>query len=143
MSAPSPQISPQLEGELVVAARKASPAEACGVLIRTKGGELAALDVPNRSPHQGHYLLDPQDVARALRGRPMIGTWHSHPRGEAYPSSCDKQGAWEGSLVLILGLAGRDVEVTFGLWLLQDGVFQLLERHMTGCPPENAPSPAG
>jgi desampylase len=99
-----------------------APREACGFLLSRAAGDddvLAGIvtivdvtQVSNRSAIDDAFEIDPADVVAAdaaARGRGLVivGMWHSHPRGEAVPSTRDATMGWESALVLIAGL-GRE-----------------------------------
>lgn len=77
-------------------ARKAHPRECCGVMLGDRGRITAIAPAANvhLSP-ETHFEIDPQaliDAHRAARsgGPEVIGYYHSHPVGEAVPSSTDR-----------------------------------------------------
>jgi len=95
---------------LLAEARRAIPAEACGLLL----GEAARIAEvrPARNLHatpQTHFEIDPQaliDAHRAERagGPRVIGYYHSHPYGPAEPSAADRaQASGDGRVWAIVG----------------------------------------
>ncbi|MBK7876730.1 MAG: Mov34/MPN/PAD-1 family protein [Planctomycetes bacterium] len=84
--------------------------ESCGVLIGTRAGpELCVLEArrtPNLDPRPGRFLVDPgaiaqHDRAACERGLELVGFFHTHPRGRATPSRADRDGAWDGHVVVV------------------------------------------
>lgn len=77
-------------------ARKAHPRECCGIMLG-QGSRITAI-APAANVHpapERHFEIDPQaliDAHRAARsgGPEVIGYYHSHPVGEAVPSSTDR-----------------------------------------------------
>jgi proteasome lid subunit RPN8/RPN11 len=95
-------------------ARRAFPAEACGLLFGQEG-RIERVE-PARNVHptpQTHFEIDPQalvDAQRAARdgGPGLIGHYHSHPTNRAEPSATDRRhAAGDGSIWAIV--AGDDV----------------------------------
>jgi proteasome lid subunit RPN8/RPN11 len=72
-------------------ARRAAPAEACGLVVRTGGGELTA--VPGRNVSEGPeeaFTLDPAAWIEAEELGEVVALYHSHPATPAVPSSWDR-----------------------------------------------------
>ncbi len=79
------------------------PNEACGIL----GGRGDAVDrvylMKNAKPGPDYYEMDPEEQFQVMKdirdaGLAMVGLFHSHPTGHAYPSSVDVQNAyWPGT----------------------------------------------
>jgi desampylase len=103
-------------------AEAAFPEECCGLLLGTEQGKdhlsvsgaVASANVA--AEPRRHFEVDPALYLRLLHERPaaplgghLVGLYHSHPEGDARPSSTDAACAWqEGWLWLIVPLsAGR------------------------------------
>ncbi|WP_447725341.1 M67 family metallopeptidase [Sphingomonas koreensis] len=77
------------------AAEAASPQEACGLLFGADGAiDAASIDANVAVNPLIHFEIDPAALFAAIRaeraGGPLIaGYWHSHPSGDALPSSTD------------------------------------------------------
>lgn len=104
------------------AAAAAHPNEACGALLGLDGPLpriTVAMPVGNSesgSPRD-RFEVAPRDYlaveAEAQRcGLVLHGFWHSHPDGEAWPSTTDRAYAWEGLLTVIVAVpAGRTRDI--------------------------------
>ena len=83
------------------------PNEACGILAGrgTTVEKVYALTSENPSPT--YYQIDAQEQFRVLKemreaGRELIGIYHSHPAGRAYPSSTDVELAFYPEAVYVI-----------------------------------------
>lgn len=100
--------------------------EACGILGGYDAGQVEQVHrMKNVNPTSVSYQLDPADqlaVTRELehQGMRIIGIYHSHPGGAAYPSPIDVRQAffpgtdelnYPGAVYLIVGLSGQEPEV--------------------------------
>ncbi len=98
-----------LRRDLLQAARRAMPLEACG-LVGGAGVELLRF-VPCRNAAQSarRYSISPEDVLAALReferqGIELRAIFHSHPAGDARPSATDiREAMYPGVAHLIVG----------------------------------------
>lgn len=93
-------------------AEGAYPDECCGLLV----GERQVREVFVREVHQSanraampasQFEIDPQlrfDLERRMRRESLdlVGVYHSHPDGRAWPSETDIDRAWESSLVWLI-----------------------------------------
>jgi proteasome lid subunit RPN8/RPN11 len=112
----------QLLDRLIAEARAGGHHEICGLLLG--GSQLieAAWPVANvESDTRSGFHLDPRMHLRASRaarqaGMRIVGHYHSHPRGSAFPSRRDAAGATEaGVFWLILGACEQR------LWMSEPG----------------------
>ncbi|MHB0977533.1 MAG: M67 family metallopeptidase [Candidatus Aquicultorales bacterium] len=101
-----------LYGEMVAECIAAAPREACGLLFGSDGFAEKAVALANVADDpERRYLIDPAEQFAAFKamraeGRELVGTYHSHPATEAYPSKTDKELAfYPESYYLILSLA--------------------------------------
>jgi len=95
-----------------VAATKAFPEEACGLLEgAVRPGEVAAvalhLAANVATDRRARFDVDPRALLRLHRetrerGTALVGVWHSHPNGVAVPSATDFAEAHDPSLVWLL-----------------------------------------
>lgn len=76
----------------------AHPREACGLLVGDGLGRVSRVEPADNVAEEPErrFSIDPMTLFRlhkALRGtaEQLIGHWHSHPRGEAVPSACDRE----------------------------------------------------
>jgi proteasome lid subunit RPN8/RPN11 len=90
--------------EIAAAARAALPRECCGLILGTRTGTdghaLALYPARNAAVRSDRFEIDPADHFAALRtarntGQKVIGCYHSHPNGLAWPSATDHAGAGE------------------------------------------------
>jgi proteasome lid subunit RPN8/RPN11 len=109
-------LAPALRADLATAACSAYPEECCGVLLgtdlaasRPRIAEIAVL--PNEAPDRlRRFALSTAalaNVSRQHRGRhDVVGFFHSHPNGRAWPSQADllQASAWPGYLHAIASI---------------------------------------
>jgi len=120
MTEPAPlqitrRILTEIEGHVIAS----YPEEACGVLLGRDlvfYGErrrviIKAQPLANAWPgDRSHHFLIPASTIRDIeaeargRGLELIGTYHSHPEREAYPSEFDLEAAWPWYTYLIIGV---------------------------------------
>jgi [CysO sulfur-carrier protein]-S-L-cysteine hydrolase len=81
----------------------ACPHEACGILGGTEDKVEKVYLMKNARPGPTTYEMDPEEQFRVMKdireaGLAMLGMFHSHPAGHAYPSSVDVERAyWPGT----------------------------------------------
>jgi proteasome lid subunit RPN8/RPN11 len=79
------------------------PNEACGILAGRDGRVEKVYPMTNSKPGPDYYEMDPEEQFRVMKdirdaGLAMVGMFHSHPSGHAYPSSVDVEKAyWPGT----------------------------------------------
>jgi proteasome lid subunit RPN8/RPN11 len=79
------------------------PNEACGILGGHKDRVSAVFPMTNVRPSPHYYEMDPEEQFQVMKdirstGLEMIGIYHSHTGGPAYPSSIDVERAyWPGT----------------------------------------------
>ena len=79
------------------------PDEACGILAGRNGRVEKVYCMANARPGPVSYEMDPEEQFRVMKGirqagLEMVGMFHSHPGGRAYPSSVDVEKAyWPGT----------------------------------------------
>jgi [CysO sulfur-carrier protein]-S-L-cysteine hydrolase len=79
------------------------PNEACGILAGKAGRVEKVYSMTNARPDPVSYEMEPEEQFRVMKdirqaGLDMIGMFHSHPGGRAYPSSVDVEKAyWPGT----------------------------------------------
>lgn len=98
--------------DLVVAhARRAAPAECCGILLGAAGDVIEAVPTRNIAERPTRFEIDPRDhlaTQRAARerGLQIVGFYHSHPHTPPIPSETDQAEAnYPDHLHLIVGVA--------------------------------------
>ncbi len=88
---------------IVEHALKGYPNEVCGILGGKGGAVEKVYAMKNAKPGPDYYEMDPEEQFRVMKdirdsGLEMIGMFHSHPTGQAYPSSMDVERAyWPGT----------------------------------------------
>ncbi|MBV9548570.1 MAG: M67 family metallopeptidase [Alphaproteobacteria bacterium] len=92
------------QAQILQAARAATPAECCGLILgRREGEDAVALGLHaarNLAAAVDRFEVAPADQFAAQRaaraaGLAVIGCYHSHPDGAAQPSTEDRNGAGE------------------------------------------------
>lgn len=119
--------------------------EVCGVLLGRREPALTLRTiVVGRNVHPRpaqHFLLDAATLLQAdaearARDLEIIGFYHSHPNGRPLPSPTDRQTAWPGYLMLIVGQTGGRCAVS--AWVVADGSLRpesIRPRPMAGARP--------
>jgi proteasome lid subunit RPN8/RPN11 len=98
-------------------AREAAPRECCGMLVGCADRVLFTVAATNLAESPTRYLIDPADHIRARREArqrelDVVGFYHSHPQGPAYPSALDiAEASYAECVWLIAGLGGESPEV--------------------------------
>lgn len=95
-------------------ARHDAPLECCGFLIGAPGRVMFAAPMTNAEKSRVRYRVDDRahiELRRVLRGiRPalsILGVYHSHPAGAAWPSETDvAEALYPEWMYLIIGLEG-------------------------------------
>lgn len=101
--------------QVLAEARAAFPRECCGLMLGVRSGgdahALALYPARNAAALSDRFEIDPADHFAALRlaragSQQVIGCYHSHPNGVAWPSARDLKGAGEEGFVWLI--AGKD-----------------------------------
>lgn len=100
--------------------QKLGQREVCGLIVSKDGVRIRLAYLRNEASRGGEFLISEQSqksTVRSARGQGMkvLGTFHSHPIGEAIPGPRDIQTARSGSLMLIYDVCGRQAR----LWKIQ------------------------
>lgn len=83
--------------------RAGLPNESCGMLGGRNGVVEKVYCMTNAKPGPDYYEMDPEEQFRVMKdiresGLELTGLFHSHPHGQAYPSSVDvAQAYWPGT----------------------------------------------
>lgn len=112
---------------IVAHARRDRPRECCGLLVGRGRRVAFAVAATNVDASETRFRLDDREhvtLRRALRAfRPpldIVGVYHSHPAGEAWPSETDiAEAAYPTWLYLIVGL--KTTRATVGAFRLRNG----------------------
>lgn len=107
------EVTREVVDALLLAAARAHPCEACGILLGE--GERVAGFALARNVHplpRTHFEIDPQaliDAHRAARagGPQVLGYFHSHPLGQAAPSPEDARMAAGDGAIWAIAAAGE------------------------------------
>ncbi len=122
-------------GQITAAAEAAYPVECCGLLVGRVLDDEARWNVTRvvesdnlvEPVRPDRFEVDPAlrlRLQRELRGggEQVIGIYHSHPDGEAFPSATDLDAAWEPELIwVITAVPGGRVGETRAHKLAADG----------------------
>ncbi len=79
------------------------PNEVCGMLAGKSGAVEKVYTMRNAKPGPDYYEMEAEEQFRVMKeirdsGLEIIGLFHSHPTGQAYPSSMDVERAyWPGT----------------------------------------------
>jgi proteasome lid subunit RPN8/RPN11 len=94
-----------------------SPEEACGMLGgRIEGGAyetLLVIPATNMLHSPARYRIDPQEQLAAFmtfeaQGLELVGIYHSHPQGPAYPSPTDIAEAYYPEVIYLIWVKQGD-----------------------------------
>jgi len=110
------------------------PNEMCGILAGREGRVEKVYCMTNARPGPVSYEMEPEEQFRVMKdireaGLEMLGMFHSHPGGQAYPSSVDVEKAyWPGTglpnypsaVYVIVSLLDRANPVARG-YLIEEG----------------------
>jgi len=97
-----------LLGEIETHAHTESPRECCGLLAGRDGQIVARYPLRNESRDpEREYFAAPEDLFIAMRHirerrEELLAIYHSHPRGPAYPSATDLEGAFYPEAVYVI-----------------------------------------
>jgi proteasome lid subunit RPN8/RPN11 len=114
-----------LVDQLIAAARRAAPREACGLLVGTGGRVVRVVETANAAESPTLYAIPPEEHLAAIRaarsdGLDVIGAYHSHPHSAAVPSATDAAEAFADFTFVIVGLAPA---AHVRAWRFADGNF--------------------
>jgi proteasome lid subunit RPN8/RPN11 len=112
------------------------PNESCGMLGGRNGAVEKVYCMTNAKPGPDYYEMDPEEQFRVMKdirdsGLELIGLFHSHPHGQAYPSSVDvAQAYWPGTelpnypdaVYVIVSLLNRENPVIRGFSIEEGNV---------------------
>ena len=96
-------------------ARRARPAECCGLLLGAGNHVAFAVPMANASASLTRFQIDPAahiDLRRVVRAfvpaLSIVGVYHSHPAGDAAPSTSDlAEAMYPDWVYVIIGLGAR------------------------------------
>lgn len=107
-----------LYDEIVTHAREGGDEEVCGVLGGTYGPTTSVVESVHRTANVAddpeiRYAIDPEthyEITEQIEsaGESIVGFYHSHPAGPAFPSATDAERAtWPGYSYVIVALDGH------------------------------------
>lgn len=102
---------------MVEHARSEAPLEACGIVAGKEGVVQRVYPTVNIAENSLRYRVAPQqqlDIFMEIeeRGWEILGIYHSHPKGPAYPSATDvKLAFYPDCVYFIISLAGDSPKV--------------------------------
>jgi proteasome lid subunit RPN8/RPN11 len=112
---PALHVTGAVKRAMIAHAVRVAPLECCGFLVGRDTDVLCAVEMDNIEGSPTRFRMD--DVAhielrrvlrRATPALAILGIYHSHPQGEAYPSETDVAQAFYPDWVhVIVGLGGR------------------------------------
>lgn len=115
---PVAEVPPSTRSRLLAVARLRAPLETGGVLLGVRRSPhnwtvTGFVEVPSLRPDRRRYEADPRAVRDwvdrpVVRGRRVVGMFHTHPEGPATPSPLDSRSAAAGLLHAIVG-RGREI----------------------------------
>jgi proteasome lid subunit RPN8/RPN11 len=117
-----------LEG-IITLTRECYPQECCGFLIGKRrphfqAARVAPVPNANRERSIDRYEIDPKDFLKMEKnlapGEEIIGTYHSHPEHEPFPSPHDSERAFPAYVYLIVGLYSDSGKVKNRAWTWQE-----------------------
>ncbi|MDO9542655.1 MAG: M67 family metallopeptidase [Kiritimatiellia bacterium] len=118
--------------ELVVAAGKAAPLEACGLLAGRDGKAMKFFPMTNVDASPEHFSMKPEEQFAAVKdmrqmGLKMLAIWHSHPSSPPRMSEEDLRLAYTPDIVyVILSLAVSQDAALYG-YRVTNGVPEQVE----------------
>jgi proteasome lid subunit RPN8/RPN11 len=119
--------------------QRAWPLEACGLLIGSHENGVIVVDHAIESANlAGDQAADRFEVDPALllrcqreardRGQAVVGVYHSHPNGQAVPSTLDLSGAWQDQFVwLIAGIKPDTPPALAAYWRGETARFDMMD----------------
>ena len=108
------KIEREVMERIVAHAERDAPIEACGFLMGLKGRITRDHPMTNAEGRADHFTFDPEEQFHAYKtamqeGLDIIGAYHSHPAGPAWPSEEDIKLAYDSSILyVIVSLAGGE-----------------------------------
>jgi proteasome lid subunit RPN8/RPN11 len=108
-------------------ARDAAPLECCGLLAGKNDLIDEYIRTDNVRASEVEYQVDPVEHIAAMkslrvRGRVILGAYHSHPRTPAVPSATDLAEAHDATLLYVI-VSLRDERPDIRAYRLQGGTF--------------------
>ncbi len=114
------EIGTGVRNELLAAAARDYPREACGILLGRVEGRSRVVEgfrsTANRwAGRDDRYEIDPSSLRHALEaeedgGSRVIGFYHSHPDSLPVPSETDRKMAWPWYYYLIVRVVAGEAE---------------------------------
>ena len=108
------QLPKAFADEIVAHALEEEPNEACGLLAGKEDRVVKLYRVTNTERSPARFFMEPQELYHAYRdiednGWELLGIYHSHPKGQAYPSATDvRLATWPEACYIIVSLLDRE-----------------------------------
>lgn len=120
------KVTSDIEKLIIEYCKSKLPNEACGYLIRTRDNSVSFAEMNNMANSPKLFLFDPREqfeLVRRLRakGESIIGVFHSHPMGRAYPSEKDIEFADPHYIQMIIVPESEEI----GYFRISDGVVKI------------------
>jgi proteasome lid subunit RPN8/RPN11 len=102
---------------MIAQAQDERPRECCGLLGGRDSQAISCYPLQNKSPQpETRYFAAPEDLFAAMRSmrcgsEELIGIYHSHPNGSAYPSKTDLELAFYPQAVYLIIALDPQAEV--------------------------------
>lgn len=92
---------------MILAARKAAPLEACGLLAGKDDTITRFYELTNADASEDHFSMIPEEQFQAVRdmrdaGLEMLGIWHSHPSSPPEMSAEDLRLAYTPDTIYVI-----------------------------------------
>jgi [CysO sulfur-carrier protein]-S-L-cysteine hydrolase len=103
--------------QILAQARRDVPIETCGYLIGMDGYITQCIPIRNDDQAEDHFTFDAEEQLAAIEcaereGLDIIALYHSHPKGDAWPSAEDVKLAFDPLILyVIIGLTGTQESV--------------------------------
>ncbi|OAH25734.1 C40 family peptidase [Serratia marcescens] len=96
-----------IEKDILAHAQAVAPAESCGLVVRTEQG-VRYFPAENRAACRAqHFIFTPEDYIQASRQGEVVAVVHSHPDGEPFLSTADREHQVNSGLPWWLVCEGR------------------------------------
>ena len=123
--------------EMVAAAQKAAPCEACGLLAGQNGKVVQFYELTNADASPEHFSMIPAEQFAALKdmragGLEMLAAWHSHPATPARMSAEDLRLAYAPGLIHVILSLALPGQPQIHAFTVEDGSAREIDLTITG-----------
>jgi len=114
---------------MIEQALKELPNECCGLLLGKNNTVLRIIPMENIDPSPEAYFMDPvrqADIFTEMerKGEKLIGIYHSHPKGPAFPSETDLKTAFHPNTAYIIISLENPEKPELGAFMIENGSYQ-------------------